>query len=103
MPHAPTDREKARHGCLSRSHPQVAIAKHNRCVYDATLLLYHVFVTSQEFKRWLRKQGCSFEPGHGGHLIVRRDARMSVLPMHGKGKELGTGLVNSIRRDLGLK
>jgi len=28
---------------------------------------------------------------------------MSVLPMHGKQKELGTGLVNSIKKNLGLK
>jgi mRNA interferase HicA len=61
------------------------------------------FVTSQEFKRWLQKQGCTCESGHGGHLIVRRGERMSVLPMHGKQKELGTGLVNSIKKDLGLK
>lgn len=59
-------------------------------------------VTSQEFKRWLTKQGCTFESGKGGHLIVRRDGRMSVLPMHGKSKELGTGLVQRIKRDLGL-
>jgi mRNA interferase HicA len=41
--------------------------------------------------------------GWGGHLIVRRGDKMSVLPMHGKQKELGTGLVNAIKRDLGLK
>jgi len=28
---------------------------------------------------------------------------MSVLPMHGKQKDLGTGLVNRIKKDLGLK
>jgi mRNA interferase HicA len=60
-------------------------------------------VTSQEFKRWLTKEGCAFEPGKGGHLIVRRDGKMSVLPMHGKQKELGTRLVNSIKKDLGLR
>ena len=46
-------------------------------------------MTSQEFKRWLGKQGCAFEPGHGGHLIVRLGNKMSILPMHGKSKELG--------------
>jgi mRNA interferase HicA len=46
-------------------------------------------MTSQEFKRWLAKRGCTFESGHGGHLIVRLGTRMSVLPMHGKQKELG--------------
>ena len=66
------------------------------CCNDRTM-------TSQEFKRWLEKQGCTFEPGHGGHLIVRLGDRISVLPMHGKQKELGTGLVNSIKKDLSLK
>ena len=66
------------------------------CCNDRTM-------TSQEFKRWLEKQGCTFEPGHGGHLIVRLGERMSVLPMHGKQKDLGTGLVNSIKKDLSLK
>ena len=60
-------------------------------------------MTSQEFRRWLQKHGCRFEAGHGGHLIVRLGARVSVLPMHGKQKELGTGLVNSIKKNLGLK
>ena len=59
-------------------------------------------MTSAEFRRWLRGQGCTFEPGKGGHLIVRLGPRMSVLPMHGKQKELGTGLVHAIKRDLGL-
>jgi mRNA interferase HicA len=58
---------------------------------------------SSEFKRWLLQQGCTFEPGKGGHLKVRRGNRRSVLPMHGSGKELGTGLVNKIKRDLDLK
>ena len=61
------------------------------------------FVTSAEFKRWLAKQGCTFESGHGGHLIVRLGDKMSILPMHGKQKELGNGLVNRIKKDLGLK
>jgi mRNA interferase HicA len=60
-------------------------------------------MTSQEFKRWLGKQGCTFEPGHGGHLIVRLGTRMSILPMHGKHKDLGTGLMTAIKKDLGLK
>ena len=60
-------------------------------------------MTSAEFKRWLARQGCTFEPGKGGHLIVRRGGRMSVLPMHGKGRDLKTGLVEAIKKDLGLK
>lgn len=60
-------------------------------------------MTSSQLKRWLAQHGCSFEPGHGGHLLVRRGPRMSVLPMHGSSKELGTGLVNKIKKDLGLQ
>jgi mRNA interferase HicA len=60
-------------------------------------------VTSQQFKRWLANQGCTFEPGHGGHLIVRRGDKMSILPMHGSSKELGIGLVQRIKKDLGLR
>jgi mRNA interferase HicA len=60
-------------------------------------------VTSSEFKRWLAGQGCTFSPGRGSHLIVRRGDRTSVLPMHGKGKELGTGLINAIKKQLGLR
>ena len=60
-------------------------------------------MTSNELKRWLKKQGCSFQSGRGGHLIVLRGDRWSVLPMHGNEKELGTGLVNKIKKDLGLK
>jgi mRNA interferase HicA len=60
-------------------------------------------MTSAEFKRWLQKQGCAFEPGKVGHLIVRLGDKMSVLPMHGKQKELGTGLVKAVKKDLALK
>jgi len=38
-----------------------------------------------------------------GHLKVRRGRLSSVLPMHGKSQELGTGLVNAIKKQLGLK
>ena len=58
-------------------------------------------MTSAELKRWRAKQGCTFEPGHGGHLIVRLGKKRSVLPMHGNRKDLGTGLVNKIKKDLG--
>ena len=60
-------------------------------------------VTSAEFKRWLEKQGCTFEPGKGGHLKVRLGQRFSVLPMHGSNKEIGKGLAEKIKKDLRLK
>jgi mRNA interferase HicA len=56
-------------------------------------------------KKLLAAKGCIFEThkGGSGHLTVRRGDRKSQLPMHGSRKELGTGLVNKILKDLGLK
>jgi mRNA interferase HicA len=60
-------------------------------------------MTAAEFKRWLEKAGCSFESGKGGHLKVRLGRKFTVLPMHGSAKEIGKGLENRIKKDLGLK
>jgi mRNA interferase HicA len=60
-------------------------------------------LTSAELKRWLEKNGCSFTPGKGGHLLVRLGDKKSALPMHGKNHELPTGTVNAIKKALGLK
>jgi mRNA interferase HicA len=59
-------------------------------------------MNANELKRWLKKQGCLFQThkGGSGHLTVYFQGRKSQLPMHGK-KELGTGLVNKIKKDLG--
>ncbi len=59
-------------------------------------------MNANQFKRWLAKQGCTFESGKGGHLIVRRGSRVSQLPQHGGRKQLGTGLIVKIKKDLGL-
>lgn len=58
-----------------------------------------------EFRRWLRRQGRTFEThkGGSGHLTVRRGSRKSQLPMHGARRELGPGLVRKIKNDLGLE
>lgn len=62
-------------------------------------------MNSKELKRWLKKQGCTFEnhKGGSGHLTVSLGDKRSQLPMHGAHKELGTGLVEKIKKDLGLK
>ncbi len=62
-------------------------------------------MNANEFRRWLGKQGCTFEThkGGSGHLTVRRGDRTSQLPMHGARKELGRGLVAKIKKDLGLE
>jgi len=60
---------------------------------------------AQEFKRWLKKKGCRFETqkGGSGHINVILGNRRSQLPMHGKRKELGKGLINKVKKDLGLE
>jgi mRNA interferase HicA len=58
-------------------------------------------VKSTEFKRWLASQGVTFKPGKGSHLRLDLNGKISVLPMHNK--ELGKGLVESIKKQLGLK
>ncbi len=62
-------------------------------------------MNSGELKRWLAARGCKFEAhkGGSGHLTVRLGDKTSQLPMRGASKELGTGLVNKIKKDLGLK
>ena len=61
-------------------------------------------MTSNEFKRWLKKQGCTFDTaGKGGHITVILGDKRSVLPMHGKQHDLPRGTVNAIKKDLGLK
>ncbi len=61
-------------------------------------------MNANELRRWLRRQGCTFEShkGGSGHLTIRRGERTSQLPMHGGRKELGKKLVEKIKKDLGL-
>jgi mRNA interferase HicA len=61
-------------------------------------------MNASEFRRYLAKQGCTFETHRGGsgHVTVRHGDRTSQLPMHGGRKELGTGLVNKICKDLDI-
>jgi len=60
-------------------------------------------MNASELRRFLAQRGCTFEThkGGSGHVTVRLGDRVSQLPMHGRGKELGTGLVNKILKDLG--
>jgi len=57
-----------------------------------------------EFKKWLKEQGCTFEEGRGkgGHITIYYNGRKTVMPFHGS-KEIGNGLVNAIKKQLGLK
>jgi mRNA interferase HicA len=58
-------------------------------------------MNSNEFRRWLARQGATFESGKGSHLRVYLGTRRSTLPMHGT--ELKTGTVEAIKKQLGLK
>jgi mRNA interferase HicA len=58
-------------------------------------------VNSNEFKRWLAKQGATFKSGRGGHLKVFLNGRQAVLPMHSK--ELKKGTIEATKKQLGLK
>ncbi|MET0746403.1 MAG: type II toxin-antitoxin system HicA family toxin [Microvirga sp.] len=60
-------------------------------------------MNSNQAKRFLSRFGCTFEPGKGGHLLVRRGDRTTILPQHGGSKELGRGLWLKILKDLNLK
>lgn len=71
-------------------------------LYQRNIFVMWEGVNGSQAKRYLAKHGCTFQPGKGGHLIVVRDGRRSVLPQHGGRKELGKGLWASILKDLGL-
>ncbi len=64
-----------------------------------------LFMNASEFKRWLKEKGCTFGilKSGSGHIEVFRGNRKSQLPMHGSRKELRSGLVHKIKRELGLK
>lgn len=58
-------------------------------------------MNSKEFKRWLARQGATFQPGKGSHLKVYLNDKQSVLPMHNT--DLKTGALEGIKKQLGLK
>jgi mRNA interferase HicA len=64
-------------------------------------------MNANQFGRWLKRQhGIKIENLRGtGHksLINPKNGNRSQLPMHGKGKELGTGLMKKIMKQLGLE
>jgi mRNA interferase HicA len=64
--------------------------------------IYVQLVTSAEFKRWLERQGASFEPAKGGHMWVMLRGQRAVLPMRGSRKEMKSGTVAAIKKQLGL-
>ena len=77
--------------------------KHNISVIILFTWKMNRIMKYTEFKKWLQKQGAVFTPHKSGssHFKVTLNGKTTVFPFHG-GKEIGTGLVQKIKRDLGL-
>jgi hypothetical protein len=60
-------------------------------------------VTSAELNRWLQRHGATFDPAKAGHLWVMLRGRRAILPMDSSRKELKTGTVAAIKRQLKLE
>jgi mRNA interferase HicA len=76
-----------------------------------TYLPYNYLIKTQgltmncnEFKRWLAKQGCTFDSsrGKGGHITVMYKGLKTVMPFHGS-KEMREGTRKAILKQLGIK
>ena len=87
-----------RYSAWARSSRRIAERFSLECVSKNA---YSEQVKSSEFKRWLTAQGATFEGAKGSHLRVKLNGKTSFLPMHSK--ELKTGLVEGIKKQLGLK
>jgi mRNA interferase HicA len=57
-----------------------------------------------EFRRWLKKLGADFVAHRSGssHYRVTLNGKSTIFPDHGN-KEIGRGLVEKIKKDLGIK
>lgn len=58
-------------------------------------------VKQSEFVRWLKRNGATFEEG-ANHTKVKLNGKTSFLPRH-PAKELTTGLVEGVKKQLNLK
>ena len=50
----------------------------------------------------LEEKGLTHKGG-SGHVTIYYRGRKSQLPMHGGKKQLGSGLINKVKKDLGLE
>jgi mRNA interferase HicA len=58
-------------------------------------------MTASEFKRWLKKQGCTFLE-ESRHTRIVLGSKVSRMPRH-PAKEIKKGTLQSILKDLDLK
>lgn len=64
---------------------------------------YCKYVKTSEFMRWLKKQGVQFESRNGtSHHTATLGDKTTTIPVH-PSKEIGTGLAEKIKKQLGLK
>jgi hypothetical protein len=71
-------------------------------ISEGAPLLFHPFAHARGSRdRWLRLLGVS-APRRAEHFCFFYHI-CSVIPMHGSRKELGKGLVERIKKDLGLR
>ncbi|MGD0364306.1 MAG: type II toxin-antitoxin system HicA family toxin [Bryobacteraceae bacterium] len=56
---------------------------------------------ASELRRWLRKQGCTFQE-ESRHTRIALGLKISRMPRH-PAKEIKTGTLQSILKDLDLK
>ncbi len=55
-----------------------------------------------EFRRYLKSLGAVFAPAKGSHFKVTLNGKTTIFPDHGS-KEMKTGLVQAIKKDLGIQ
>lgn len=63
-------------------------------------------MNSRQFERYLKKQGIEVrKKSNTSHKLLRNPAngRESELPTHGGNQQLKTGLMEAIKKQLGLK
>lgn len=57
---------------------------------------------SDEFHRLVERNGWTYLRKTGSHVIYKKGSRTYPVPYHGS-KEMGTGIVNKISKEMGLK
>ena len=55
-----------------------------------------------EFRRYLKSLGAVFTPSKGSHFKVTLNGKTTIFPDHGS-KEMKTGLLQAIKKDLDLR
>ncbi len=62
-------------------------------------------MNTKELMKLLKRAGVTFDTqqGKSSHIIAHLHGKRTTVPQQGSRKELGTGLVNKILKDLDLK